>query len=77
MKKLQILGAGCNRCKKLEEHTKAAADALGIDYVLEKITELNEITSFGVVMTPALAINGTIVLSGKVPDVNELKEIIK
>ena len=76
MKKLQILGTGCPKCKKLAEQTEAAAQALGIDYELEKVTDINQIMSFGVVMTPALAVDGEVKLAGKVPGVEELKTII-
>lgn len=77
MKKLQVLGPGCARCEKLAEHTKTAADELGIDYKLEKITDITQITSFGIMMTPALAVDGVVKSSGKVPSVGELKELIQ
>ena len=76
MKKLQILGTGCPKCKKLAEQTEAAAKALGIDYELEKVTDINQIMSFGVVMTPALAVDGEVKLVGKVPGVDELKAVL-
>ena len=76
MKKLQILGSGCPKCKKLAEHTESAAKALGIDYELEKVTDINQIMSFGVAMTPALAIDGEVKLVGKVASVDELKTLI-
>lgn len=73
MKKLQILGTGCAKCQKLAENTKAAADALGIEYELEKITQLDQIMKFGVMVTPALAVDGVVKVSGKVPDVAAIK----
>ena len=76
MKKLQILGTGCPKCKKLAEQTEAAAKAIGIDYELEKVTDINQIMSFGVMMTPALAVDGEVKLVGKVPGVDELKTVI-
>ncbi|MGL4528578.1 MAG: thioredoxin family protein [Aestuariivirga sp.] len=76
MKKLQILGTGCPKCRKLAEMTDAAAKQLGIAYELVKITDINEITSFGVMMTPALAVDGTIKVVGKVPSVDEIKKLI-
>jgi small redox-active disulfide protein 2 len=76
MKKLQILGTGCPKCKKLAEQTEAAAKALDIDYELEKVTDINQIMSFGVMMTPALAVDGEVKLVGKVPGVDELKTLI-
>ena len=57
MKKLQILGTGCPKCKKLAENAEAAAKSLGIQYVINKVTDLNQIMSFGVMMTPALVVD--------------------
>ncbi|MGN6368216.1 MAG: thioredoxin family protein [Phycisphaerae bacterium] len=68
MKKLQILGTGCAKCQKLTENTKAAAEALGIEYQLEKITQIDQIMKFGVMATPALAVDGVVKVSGRVPD---------
>ena len=76
MKKLQILGSGCPKCKKLAENTEAAAKELGIEYELEKVTDINQITSFGVMMTPALAVDGEVKLIGKVAGVDEIKTLI-
>ena len=76
MKKLQILGSGCAKCKKLAEHVEAAAQALGIDYELEKVTELDGILSFGVMTTPALAVDGEVKTAGRVPSVEALKVLI-
>ena len=73
MKKLQILGTGCPKCKKLAENTETAAKALGIEYVIEKITDINEIMKFGVMMTPALAVDGQVKVVGKVPDADAIK----
>lgn len=77
MKKLQILGTGCPKCQKLAEQTKAAADALGIEYQIEKVTQLDQITKFGVMFTPALAVDGVVKVSGKVPDVEAIKAMLK
>ena len=75
--KIQILGTGCPKCKKLEENAKQAAMELGIEHTIEKVTDINDIMAFGVMMTPALAIDGEVKLVGKVPDVEELKNILK
>ena len=64
MKKIQILGTGCPKCKKLAENAEAAAKELAIEYQLEKITEINEIMKFGVMVTPALAIDGQVKVVG-------------
>jgi len=76
MKKLQILGTGCPKCKKLAENTEAAAKALGIEYTLEKVTNINEIMKFGVMMTPALAVDGVVKVVGKVPDAEAVKAML-
>ncbi|MDO9141963.1 MAG: thioredoxin family protein [Methylobacter sp.] len=77
MKKLQILGTGCKKCVLLAENAEAAAKELGIDYEIEKITDIGQITDMGVMMTPALAINDTVVLSGKTSSQEEIKTILK
>lgn len=76
MKKLQILGTGCAKCIKLAEHTEAAAQAAGIAYEMEKIKDINAIMGFGVMMTPALAIDGEVKVVGKVPSVEEIKQLL-
>ncbi len=73
MKRLQVLGTGCPKCRKLAENTEAAAKALGIEYTLEKVTEIGEIMKFGVMMTPALAVDGVVKVAGKVPDPEAIK----
>jgi len=77
MKKLQILGTGCPKCNKLTEHTKEAAESLGIDYEIEKVTDITKIMEFGVMMTPALAVDGEVKITGKVPSVEDIKKIIQ
>ncbi|MFB0525457.1 MAG: thioredoxin family protein [Phycisphaerae bacterium] len=76
MKKIQILGPGCPKCKKLAENAEAAAKELGIEFALEKVTEINEIMKFGVMMTPALAVDGQVKLVGKVASPDEIKEML-
>ncbi len=76
MKKIQILGTGCPKCKKLAENTETAAKDLGIQYEIEKITDINEIMKFGVMVTPALAVDGQVKLAGKVPSVEEVKNLL-
>lgn len=76
MKTLQILGTGCPKCKKLAEQTEAAAKALGIEYELEKVTDINRIMSFGVAFTPALAVDGEVKVAGKIPSIDDLKTMI-
>ncbi len=76
MKKIQILGTGCPKCKKLAENAETAAKAAGLDYTLEKVTDLNEIMKFGVMMTPALAVDGTVKIVGKVPSPEEIQKLL-
>ncbi len=76
MKKLQVLGTGCPKCKKLAETAEQAARDLGIDYELEKVTDINEIVAFGVMATPALAVDGDVKVSGRMPSVEEIKGML-
>lgn len=74
--KISILGTGCPKCKKLAESAEAAAKELGIEYELEKVTDLNAIMGFGVMLTPALAVDGKVVSSGKALSADEIKPLL-
>lgn len=76
MKKIQILGTGCPKCKKLAENAETAAKELGVDYEMEKVTDLNAIMAFGVMMTPALAVDGVVKVVGKVPEPADIKKLL-
>ncbi|MFP6583351.1 MAG: thioredoxin family protein [Candidatus Hydrogenedentota bacterium] len=76
MKKLQVLGPGCASCEKLAEMTQDAAQKLGIEFELTKVKDIDAITSFGVLSTPALVVDGEVKVSGRVPSEAELKEMI-
>lgn len=76
MTKLQILGTGCPKCRMLTEHTEKAATELGLDFELEKVTDLDRILEFGVVATPALVVDGEIRVSGHVPTAKRLQELL-
>lgn len=76
MRKLLILGSGCSRCANLAAATEQAAKTLGLEYRLEKVTDLNQIKTFGVMMTPALVVDGTVKVAGRVPAVEELKKML-
>ena len=76
MMKIQILGTGCPKCKKLAANAEAAASAAGIDYELVKVTDINEIMAFGVMMTPALAVDGEVKTVGKVPSAEEIGKLL-
>ena len=75
--KIQILGTGCPKCKKLAEIAETAAKELQLDFELEKVTDINQIMSFGVMMTPALAVDGEVKTVGKILNLNEMKEILE
>jgi len=77
MKRIQILGTGCPKCKKLAENAAAAAKAAGVEVEIVKVTDMNEILSFGVMMTPALAVDGQVKAAGKVLSAEEIKKFLK
>lgn len=74
--KIQVLGTGCAKCQKLEDHVRKAVDDLGVEADVEKVQDIDAITSFGVMMTPALAIDGQVKIVGKVPSVDDVKTLI-
>ena len=76
MKKLQVLGPGCLKCRQLAENTEAAAQALGLEYELVKVTDIKAIMGFGVIKTPALAVDDRVLVTGKVPEVAEIKKLL-
>ncbi len=75
--KIQILGGGCPKCKQLAENAIEAAQELGLDFVLEKITDINDILKFGVMMTPCLVIDGEVKIVGKVASKDEIKTLLQ
>ena len=74
--KIQILGTGCPKCKAMGEAAEHAAKALGIAYEIEKVTDIEKIMSFGVMMTPALVVDGDVKVVGKIPAADELKKML-
>ncbi len=76
MKKIQILGTGCPKCTKLAANAEAAAKETQIEYEIEKVTQINDIMKFGVMVTPALAIDGEVKVAGKVASVSEIKQML-
>jgi len=74
--KIEILGTGCPKCNLLEATAKAAADNLGVAYEIEHVKDINEFIRRGVMMTPALAVNGKVVVSGNVPHEAEVTKIL-
>ena len=72
--KIQILGTGCPKCKKVAEVAEKAVAEIGVEAEIVKVTDINEIMNFGVMMTPALAIDGDVKVSGKIPSIEQVKE---
>ena len=77
MVKIEVLGTGCMKCKRLLRNVEIAVKELGIDAEIVKIDDISEIINRGVMLTPALAVNGEMKISGRVADVKEIKEILK
>jgi small redox-active disulfide protein 2 len=76
MKHIEILGTGCPKCKKLTELTTEAAAQLQLECNIEKVEDIQKIMAYGVMMTPALVVDGQVKITGKVPSVDELKKLI-
>ena len=76
MKKIEILGTGCPKCKKLAELADETAKTLGIEYTITKVQDINDIMSYGVMVTPALVVDGEVKSSGKLPAVDEIKKML-
>ncbi|ADI00073.1 thioredoxin family protein [Salisediminibacterium selenitireducens] len=74
--KIEVLGTGCTKCKRLEERTKEAVQELGIDAEVSKVEELDQIIEYGVFKTPGLVIDGEVKATGKVLTVKELKKLL-
>ncbi len=73
MKELLILGTGCDKCERLEKLTREAAEALNLEFELRKVGEINDIISHGVMVTPALVVDGAVKCVGKVPSLDDIK----
>lgn len=76
MREVRILGTGCPKCNMLLEQAEKAVVELGIECNIEKVTNISEITSYGVMMTPALVVDGEVKCFGKVPSLDELKGML-
>lgn len=73
---IKVLGTGCTKCKKLEQMTREVVQELGLDANIEKVEDIYKIMQFGVMTTPAIVIDGEVVLKGKLPSIKELKGIL-
>ena len=77
MKNIQILGSGCTKCQKLAEHAELAAKELGLDYRIEKITDVNRIAEFGIMLTPGLAVDGELKSFGRVLSPEKIRPLLQ
>jgi small redox-active disulfide protein 2 len=74
--RIQVLGPGCKRCEALAANTRTAVSELGLEASIEKVTDYAQMAALGVMSTPALAVNGSLVMSGAVPDVEHVKRLL-
>lgn len=74
--KIQILGSGCMKCKKLMEMAEEAAKGFGLEYEIEKVTDVNKILDFGVMSTPGLAVDGKVLSSGHLPSADQVRQLL-
>ncbi len=73
---IQVLGPGCPKCRQLEENAQKAVEELGIEASVEKVDDINAIAGFGVMMTPAIVINGEVKVVGKLCSTEQIKELL-
>lgn len=74
---IQILGTGCPKCRKLEENARQAATELDLDFEVAKVKDLQQIMAFGVMITPALVVDGVVKVAGKVPGIEDIKNLLQ
>lgn len=75
-KEIKVLGTGCSKCKQLEKVVRLTVEEMGIEATVEKVEDIQEIMNFGVMTTPALVIDGQVVVKGKVPKTKEIKSLL-
>lgn len=75
--RVKVLGSGCKKCNQLEENTRAALAQLGMDTTIDHVTDFAQIAAYGVMTTPALVVDGKVVVYGKVAKVDEVAELLK
>jgi small redox-active disulfide protein 2 len=73
---IKVLGSGCAKCKTLEKVTREAVDQLKLDATIEKVEDIQKIVEYGVMFTPALVVNGEVVVKGRVPKLDEVKSLL-
>lgn len=74
--KIEILGTGCVKCRKLYENTQVAVKELGLEAEIVKVEDMEEITNYGVMVTPALAVDGKVKVGGRIPTLDEIKNFL-
>lgn len=77
MKKIEVLGPGCAKCVKLAENVEDAAKSLGIEYEIEKVTDMGRILSYGVMSTPALIVDGKLLSFGRMLNTAEIQKLLQ
>jgi small redox-active disulfide protein 2 len=76
VKDVKVLGPGCAKCQELLSQTQRAAKEIGLECTVQKVTDIREITSYGIMITPALVVDGQVKVSGKVPSLDDLKKML-
>jgi small redox-active disulfide protein 2 len=76
MKKIEILGSGCAKCQKLAANAEIAAQELGLEYTIEKVTDIERITQYGVMLTPALAVDGEVKSFGRLLAPERIRKLL-
>jgi small redox-active disulfide protein 2 len=76
MRKIKVLGPGCPRCKQMEVQTRLAVSELGLECEIEKVEDIQKIMAYGILMTPALVVDGAVKVSGRVPSVKQIKDLL-
>lgn len=77
MKHIQILGSGCSKCQVLADNAEAAAKSLGLEYTLEKVTDISRIAEFGIMLTPGLAVDGEVKSFGRVLSPEKIRALLE
>jgi small redox-active disulfide protein 2 len=77
MKHIEILGSGCAKCQQLAENADIAARALGIEYQIEKVTDINRIADYGIMLTPGLAVDGKVKSFGRLLSAEKIRPLLE
>ena len=77
MKKIEILGSGCAKCQKLADNAEIAARELGLEYSIEKVTDIDRITAYGIMLTPGLAVDGEVKSFGRLLSPEKIRPLLE